>query len=180
VRQPRVRRVPPIPFWVTSILSVLLAISAVAHVQNRSAIQSAEKWEQSWISAIGHPDRNIRAFAVRALGASPGVTLKGATAISDRLNDPVVDVRVAAAFALGDAGAVAKPLLPVLLREKKENTEGLAREAAEQAIRKINAAESPSNWLTWLLSIVLLIIVAAGLGYWYRSIPAVMAPVPDR
>jgi eukaryotic-like serine/threonine-protein kinase len=180
VRQPRVRRAPPIPFWVTSILSVLLAISAVAHVQNRSARQSAEKWEQSWISAVGHPDRNIRAFAVRALGSSPGVTLKGATAISDRLNDPVVDVRVNAALALGDAGAVAKPLLPVLLREKKENTEGLAREAAEQAIRKINDAESPSNWLTWLMAIVLLIVVAAGLGIWYRSIPAVMDPSPDR
>jgi hypothetical protein len=132
------------------------------------------------MSAMGHPDRNIRAFAVRTLGSSPELTLKGATAISERLHDPVVEVRVAAAAALGDAGAIARPLLPGLLRENKENSEGQAREAIGQAISRINAAPSRSRFGTWLLSIAILAAIAAGLGFWYRSMPTAVAPVPER
>src|SRR5262245_27463139 len=61
-----------------------------------------------------HADPDMRAWAARDLGRFPDKDAATVTALTEALKDPSDGVRLAAAYALADVGAMAAPALPAL------------------------------------------------------------------
>lgn len=168
----RAIHLPPFPFWLTAATFAGFVLSTFFLVQNWSKLDAAKTWEASWIATLKNPNSEIRIVAIRALGESPEVTIDGMTAISKMVvNDKSPEVRAAAAIALGDAGGVARPLVPTLIREKKENTDSVVRAQLEESIKRISSAPTRINYSRWFLTASLLIGSAAAVFFWHRSIP---------
>ncbi|MBX3444794.1 MAG: protein kinase [Planctomyces sp.] len=168
------------PFWVTSALAVCLTSSLVGHLYSWQNATVAENWERTWTGSLTVSDTSVRVHALRTLGTAPHLTKVGVEAITDSLNDPAQEVRIAAAIALGDAGAVARPKLPTLIKMQKEHSDGAVRSAVNESIKRINDAPARTRFNTWFLSVLLMLGTAVGLGWWYRMATPIVAPQPAK
>jgi serine/threonine-protein kinase len=173
------REVPSgaLPFWVTGALGTALAISLVGNLRSMSAGAAARNWEQAWISAAHNPEKVIRENAVHVLGQSKDIGAEGVSTLMSALDDEALGVRVAAATALGDSGVAAKPVLPRLIRMRKEVPDATVREALIDSVERITAAKGGGGVMGWLLSLCLIAGTGFGLYYWYRT-ASTRAPGP--
>jgi len=178
-RAPQVRSA--FPFWVTSTLAIALGVSLAANVQTWSRRNAADDLELAWIAGLGNPDPDIRIFSARTLGKYPHISDAGVNALSNKLTDALPEVRVAAAAALGDAGSASRPLVPMLIRMRKDVPDSIVREAVGDAIKRIGESPSRGNLVGYLLSLFLLVLTGGLVAFWYRSAPRVQpvtAPAP--
>jgi HEAT repeat protein len=93
------------------------------------------------IEAVKDHDRFVRAAAVGAIGAFGKESPLAQAALINSLNDDVVEVRLAAIEELGRMGPPAKAALPTLREARKNDNRLVVRQAAEEAIKRIESAK---------------------------------------
>jgi HEAT repeat protein len=99
--------------------------------------KSKEYTTQELITTLKDPDPNMRYWAARELGKSPGTDASVAVqALTEALADPDTTVRSGAAYALGDIGPQAKSALPALNKARQGSSNDV-RDGVEYAIKAI-------------------------------------------
>jgi HEAT repeat protein len=84
-----------------------------------------------------HKDADMRAWAARELGHMPGQeAAAGVQALTDALQDPQDNVRMAAAYGLADLGAAAAAAVPALSKTLEDRS-AQVRTAATYALKQI-------------------------------------------
>jgi HEAT repeat protein len=96
-----------------------------------------EYTSQDLIATLKDPDPNMRYWAARELGKAKGSDAPAAvTALTNALTDQDANVRMGAAYALGDLGPEAKSALPAIRKATKDPAKEV-REGAEYATKRI-------------------------------------------
>jgi hypothetical protein len=150
-------------------LATTLVLSLLLNMQLLSGAFNARAWESTYISALDHPEPDVRAHAARELGGASSVSGRGLEAVAARLADPDMKVRIAAAEGLGAAGRAAKPYLTTLRKVQKEHENPQTRTAAaaaEKAISNAPLIQIGGGFLKFLAVLLGLGILAA---VWFRD-----------
>ena len=133
---PTIKTVPTIPRKVIAAAAVcaILLLSWIIGLYH--SMGPGHKAVELWSQALLSPTVEVRVEAARALAAIG--TEAGLESIAAKLkSDTDPRVREACARSLGEAGDVARPHLPALIRIRKEDENQQVRIAADQAIKKL-------------------------------------------
>jgi serine/threonine-protein kinase len=165
-----------LPSWLTTMLGVAVAVMAVALLEAWPKRTAAIAWERNWIAAMDAADPQVQVFAARQLGKSPWLTDAGLEALNGKMEFGPPETRLAAVRALADAKGMAKGSLPMLRKLRKDAADSVLREAAAEAEKEIATAPGRRNYMSWFLSVVLMIVAAGGFAFWLRSVPRIPRP----
>jgi eukaryotic-like serine/threonine-protein kinase len=156
------------PEWLPMTLAALLVVSLLVSYHLMNGALAARRWEASYLSALNDSNPVVRAHAAVELGKSPDASGRAIDALSEKLNDPDTQVRVAAAQGLGHAGHAAKKHVAALRKVQKEHEDPNTRTAAAAAEKEIAGASRGAG-----RGLMTLLVYAMALGtlavVWYRD-----------
>jgi serine/threonine-protein kinase len=158
-----VMRVPP---WIGAVVALPLMAAVWTWHQYAAQTERLNRSDQLWVAAMAQTDREVLATAAQALSQLAPENEAALNALVEAMGSTNTLTRQLAITALGDAGAVAQPYKSELLRLQKQDPEVSVRNAAETAIKKIDAAPA----LRGVTVVPIMVSVAlAGLaaGFWW-------------
>ena len=99
----------------------------------------AKKTGPSFVRALKDDDARCRVMAVRGLGRQSARFKQAIPALIESLKDDAIEVRLAATQELGQAAADPSKVLPALKATAKSDPRSVVREAAAEAVKKLEA-----------------------------------------
>ena len=179
LEEPPRSQLPATPTWIAITLGLLCLYQFFANRSLQQQNLAIAKWEHTWIVAASDIDPNVRREAARALGQMGSHSSDGVKSLGAALDDPDVEVRKAACYALGDAGKAAMSFSPAILKLGKTDPNIGVRDAAAAAfLRVVNAKDDPQSFISLgavLATLLILGTIAAGV-YWH----SLQTPEPVR
>ena len=160
------------PKWVAISLGILLACSLAWNVIQVIQRGSTNYGEELWVQATSHSDPDVRRLATTSIGKIAARTGRHIPLLEEKLKDSDARVRRESAINVGRVGPRAKYLIPVLIRMQKNDPDGNVRVSAGNAVDALRGDEtvtSESTWAGWVTAILLSLITAIGIYYWFQT-----------
>jgi HEAT repeat protein len=101
----------------------------------------AKRTGPAFLLALKDDDARCRVMAVRGLGRQSSRIEEAVPALIESLKDDAIEVRLAATQELGQSGAPPAKILPALKAAAKSDPRSVVRDAAAEAVKKIEMAK---------------------------------------
>jgi serine/threonine-protein kinase len=154
-----------IPFIAIAVLAFLL--SGWLFLSLRAQKRVVGRTQEVLLDAVRDQKQpqQTRVFAIQSLGAIGHEARASLQPLLNALTDSDMQVRIAAAKAIGDIGTGDPLLIAELQKFRKESEQAAVSEAIEDAMQKLK--EQPSGGSLMLYVVIGLLTIAGGAGYWF-------------
>lgn len=161
-----------LPKWAFITLVTALLVSLIGNISTLTRSRSNHVSEELWVQALENHQIAVQLAATNALGEIARETGRHVDLIERGLDNEDSQVRLASVAAVLRAGPYGKPLVPNLIGLTKTDANTSVREAARQAVEKLQKTKSPSRfpWVGTILTTLLMSIFGAGVYLWKKSV----------
>jgi HEAT repeat protein len=118
--------------WMKHLSGILIGVVLLSGCSRRDEVTAADLAK----TLFEHKDPDMRGWAARELGRTPKDAAASVKALTQALQDPHDDVRMAAAYGIADLGTGASAAVPALKKAEKDRAAAV-RQAAIYALKEI-------------------------------------------